>query len=353
MHPTQEPPPHELDSRCIEANDFKDAGRHTEAEALYRRILDADADYFFALYNLASLLYDVERHDEAEGLLVRAVAVSPDDADSFYFLALVYEKQSRTDEATDAFREAVRCNPDYANAHAAVGFALMDTDPQTALFHHRRAESLAETAGKPTDIHRYNIAVCLRALQRAAEAVPILLAYLDGVPGDAEAACVLANCCTNLGSFDKAEEWFRVSLDAAPDSIPTLNNYGRLLRLMKRYADSEAVLRRGVALAPDDTDLLWNLGLTVEQLDHAEEACTLYRRVADLDPAYPDAHEYAADILADLDRWNEAIAYYRAALTLEPHRKFLTRRLRWATARARRHDRRAARTVSRETKSGR
>lgn len=76
---------------------------------------------------------------------------------------------------------------------------------------------------------------------------------------------MLANAYTHLNRLHDAETWFVHSLEAAPDSVPALNNYGRLLRLMRRYTESEAVLRRGVALAPDAADLLFNLGLVADQ----------------------------------------------------------------------------------------
>jgi protein O-GlcNAc transferase len=136
------------------------AGRLSEAEALYRQILQAvpnhpealhylgllahevgkngiavelmgravacRPDYVEAHYNMGNVLDDLGNADKAAACYRRALALKPDHVDAHYNLGLLLQTQGKPDEAAACYRQALILKPDYVEAHNNLGIALKD-----------------------------------------------------------------------------------------------------------------------------------------------------------------------------------------------------------------------------------
>jgi tetratricopeptide (TPR) repeat protein len=81
------------------ACELQEAGRHAEAEALYRDALAACGEHPVLCYNLGIVLEDLDRKVDAVTMYERALGLDPAFADCHYNLALLYETLGKAREA--------------------------------------------------------------------------------------------------------------------------------------------------------------------------------------------------------------------------------------------------------------
>jgi superkiller protein 3 len=89
-----------------------DAGRYSEAEKLFRDVVQLAPTYGPALHSLGALLLDRGSPDKAVPFLNRAVEANPLNAEDWYSLASAYSKMGRMAEALEPAKRAVVLNED-------------------------------------------------------------------------------------------------------------------------------------------------------------------------------------------------------------------------------------------------
>ena len=116
------------------------AGRLAEAEAHYRRILDAVPDHADALHLFGGLAYQTGRYEAAIELIGRAIEYNGSDPSYHCSHGLVLQSLNRLDEAVASYDHALLLNPDYAAALINRGLALQTLERfAEALESHDRA----------------------------------------------------------------------------------------------------------------------------------------------------------------------------------------------------------------------
>jgi arylsulfatase A-like enzyme/Tfp pilus assembly protein PilF len=135
-------------------------------------------------------------------------------------------------------------------------------------------------------------------LQAASSAVgPALPAAFTDVqqvteidPNNPFAYGILASMAYRYGSLIVAARSFSRALELDPDRPGVRQNYGKLLRELGRYPDSERELRIGLALGgDDDVPLKVSLAETLLAMSKAKEADTLLSSVLKSDPKNQEA----------------------------------------------------------------
>jgi len=188
--------------------------------------------------------------------------------------------------------------------------------------------------------------------QRAGEAVGPL----------EEAACIRADSVTethlamalrNSGQSAAALTWFERATTRQPAFAPAFKEFGATLRAMRRFAEAEAVLKRGQELAPPMPDLDILLGAVLLRRadllnakaafaralayapDHPEallgygsalvhegefgSAAEQFRLILTRHPAHLHALRNLAHCLIELGRWDEGAACLRTAVEIDPN----------------------------------
>jgi YaiO family outer membrane protein len=123
--------PGDLEARGWRARLLAWTGRWTEAEAEYRRVLEAAPHDVDILLGLADVLRWQGRRDEALGYLDRAAALAPQQAEVHTRRARVLQELGRSEEARGAYGEALRLAPD--NAEARAGLDALEPAPRHEL----------------------------------------------------------------------------------------------------------------------------------------------------------------------------------------------------------------------------
>ena len=102
------------------------AGRLAEAEALYRKILAADAKHSDAMHLLGLIIADLGRRDEGISLIEQAIALRPDGYLYYSNLGNILRGAGRLDEAVANYERAIATKADYTEAYSNLGTALLD-----------------------------------------------------------------------------------------------------------------------------------------------------------------------------------------------------------------------------------
>ncbi|HUJ01220.1 MAG TPA: tetratricopeptide repeat protein [Usitatibacter sp.] len=164
---------------------YHDAGRFAEAEAVYRRVLDAVPDRPEALVLLGDLAQRRGADEEALALLQRAVAIAPSVAKFQHQLGVVLHKCGRVDEAIAHLRRAVALRPDLADACYSLGNAFAASGrAEEAISSYRRA-----LAAQPSFAAAHtNLGIVLQHLGRMDDALVAFRAALESADTPAHRA---------------------------------------------------------------------------------------------------------------------------------------------------------------------
>ena len=250
-----------------------EAGRHDQAEAGYRAILQCDPNEPDALNLLGVLLQQRGELHQSLALLNHAVSVVPDFPEALTNLARALRLSGDNAAAVEQARRAVALDPALVEAHLNLGQALIalgnNAGGAIAL---RQAISLA-----PQPVHILNLLgnALIRA-DDAAGAVDVLNDALALEPGRMEVMVNLGIALTMLDRFDEALDWHEKALATAPDH--PMAHAALAITLNKRHEPeaSIAACRRALALAPDRADIwliLSNNLATLGRFAEAEACC--------------------------------------------------------------------------------
>ena len=154
------------------------------------------------------------------------------------------------------------------------------------------------------------------ALARAFEDVQ-QITRLD--PANPFAFGTLASMAYRHGSLPLAAQAFARALELDPDRPGLRQNYGKLLRELERYADSERELRLAVAQSDDDLRTRVSLAETLVALRKDDEAAQIVDAVLAQAPTDLEALGVKAHLLAAKGRIREALPFFeRASATSDP-----------------------------------
>ena len=141
--------------------------------------------------------------------------------------------------------------------------------------------------------------------------------WLEMNPGDARLHAELAMCYSEAGRLDDALTQLRMAEQLDPTPLRKYD-LGRLLLLMRRFAEAGGAFNQALALKPDMPESLYGLGLAFDGLGRFDEAVAAYERALKLNLSFADAHFNLARVLAAQGKTVDAIRHYEEAVRLRP-----------------------------------
>lgn len=291
------------------------AGRLTEAQALYRQVLAVRPDQPDALHLLGVLAYQVGQNETALQLVRRAVALNPAAGDFQINLGEILWATGRMDEAIAAYRSAARLAPGSAVAQNGLSVVLFATGQlEEALTAARRAIELRPDYPQAHN----NLGNILHAKKDSDSAIAAYRRALELRPGFAEAGNNLAVLLRERGQMDEAIALLRDILVQHPEFADAHNNLGLALASADRGDEAIASYQRAVAIKPTFAEAFNNLGIALHERGQSEQAQAALQTALDLRPDFVEALLNLAKLLRETDFTDEAIATCRAALALRP-----------------------------------
>jgi Tfp pilus assembly protein PilF/glutathione synthase/RimK-type ligase-like ATP-grasp enzyme len=125
-------------------------------------------------------------------------------------------------------------------------------------------------------------------------------------------------------NFQAAEIKFARSLEFVPDRVSTLNNLSAVKNKLKKFAESEEIARKAIALDDKSPEAWFNVGVALTATGRHEEALQAYERALDYNSASARTWLNKAMALFELKRHEEALVACDQALKLNPnHHKLL------------------------------
>ena len=190
------------------------AGRLTEAEKIYDKILTSEPDHFDSL-RLRGVIFH-QRGNDAGAIhqIDRALKVNPNSVFAHYNLGTFLNELRRFDEALSSYDRALALRPNYAEALCNRGITLYE-------------------------LGRYDEA--LDSLDRA----------ITARPDHAEALSNRGLVLTALNRFEDALASLDRALAMRPDFAQALVNRANVLRQLRRFDEALASYGRAVTVQPD------------------------------------------------------------------------------------------------------
>jgi tetratricopeptide (TPR) repeat protein len=257
------------------------AGRLSEAERIYRRILAIDAQHPDSLHLLGMIAEQRGDHDAAAARIRQAIAINRTAPAYHSNLATILQAQGELDEAVACCERALALKPDWAEVHSNLG----------------------------------NI---LQAQGKLDQAVACQERALALKPDFAEACSNLGNARQAQGMLDDAVAWYERALALKPDYADAHNNLGMALAALDRIDDAVAHYERALVLQPDFANAHNNLGSALEKQDRRDDAMAHYERALALRPDHASAHNNLGNIFKERGKFDDAMAHYGRAITIRP-----------------------------------
>lgn len=347
------------------------AGYLSEAENLYRQILQVKPNHPDALhlsgviaqqsgnvalaeqliakairvkpsaemyYNLGLALQGQGKLVEALASYQKALALKPDYADAHYNSGNALKEQGKLDAAARSYQRALVCRSDYVEAHINLGSVFYTQHKLDAAIDHCR-QALALNADF-ADAH-YNLANALKDQGQLDAAIESYQRALSINANFAEAHNNLAGALQEQGEFDAAIVSYRNALSIKPDYAEVHNNLGNAFKDQGKIDRAVESYQLALKFQPDLAGTWNNLGGALQTEGKLDDAINCYRRAIQNKADFIEAHSNLifaldmADNVSIADLWDERKRWdaTHAAPLVVTHRAFSnspvpTRRLR-------------------------
>jgi|GEM_PF-103962 len=290
--------------RLAEAQQLERQGRTSEAEAVYRAILQADPGFHPAFHALGLLYFNAGNLPLAADMLKAAAALDKKNPLYQRNYGEMCRRLGRLDDAIAAGKAACKLSPSDIDAHYNLGLAYTDARQyQPAIESYRRALKL--DAG-----HNLSWNNLGSALEQQGDKSAALEAYEKAVaidPRHAEAQNNTGAIYSEQGKLDQARAAFQAAIDARPDFVEAHYN----LSSLKKYSKDDphlAMLERVYAsrhqLSPHARiRYAFALGKALDDIGDYDRAFTAYDEGNRLQHASLPCDEAGADaMLAEILR---------------------------------------------------
>jgi len=299
-----------------QGNAAQSAGNYTQAESIWRRVIQLYPNNSVAYNNLGDALRQQGKLEEAIAAYRKAIELDPKYAAAYNNLGTALSKQGKLEEGIAAYRKAIELDPKYAGAYNNLGTALSKQGKlEEGIAAYRKA---IELDPKYAPLY-YNLGTVLSNQGKLEEAIAAYRKAIELYPKYAPAYINLGNALRKQGKLEEAIAAYRKAIELNPkDSTTPYYNLGTALSNQGKLEEAIAAYRKAIELDPKDSALYYNLGTALGKQGKLEEAIAAYRKAIELDPKYAAAYNNLGIALSDQGKLEEAIAAYRKAIELDP-----------------------------------
>lgn len=272
---------HSLQATLQQAVSLHQQGQLTQAEVLYKKVLQLQPNNFDALRLFGLIASQTSRLPLAADLMGRALAIKSTDLNDCFNYANTLQALGRHDEAIRYFQRALDIN--------SAAFEIWNNLGNSQQVLQRYEDALASYE---------------RALQVAPDHP-----FLHKNRGD-----VLYQLHRN----EEAMQSYAVALQLNPAHVGALNNMGAVLLKDRAYDAALNCFSQALSLKPDFLDALNNQGSALYKLRRYQEALASYDLALRCNPEFAEGYDNRADVLRDTGDQLAALDSYGEAIKLNP-----------------------------------
>lgn len=282
------------EARLAEAQLLGQAGRYSEALAVFEHILSHHTDHVEALNGAAAVAWQGGDVGRALEYLDKAMCAHPNHPQAYLNLGVILEHHGRLDEAVNAYKAALQANPNLTRAQLNLGNALLGLGQHTDAVAAFDQVLVIEPAN--TDALN-NKALALKATGKMEAAEAALRKAIEVNPQSEQSWTNLGLVLRLSGQPDDALAAYTQALKINPVSIKAQNNLAVLHRWAGRLDAAEALCRSLLVAHPHVVEVLNNLGDILQAQGKIEEAQKAFERVLSIAPNHPEGHHNLAVLM--------------------------------------------------------
>jgi tetratricopeptide (TPR) repeat protein len=246
----------------------------------FKRVADNVPDDADTIYAVGLLSLQNNRLDEADKYLKRALELRPQNDQARLYLGQVAEQRKQYGAAIDWYLQ-IKEGEYYFEAQARLG-VVMARQGDLA-----RARRHLDGIQAQNDSQRVQVALAheqiLRDARQFSEAIEMLNAAIQTVPGDKDLLYARALIAEKLNQLDVAERDLREILKQDPKNVNALNALGYTLTdRTTRYDEAHELLQQAMELKPEDAFIMDSMGWLQYRLGNTAEALKYLRRALEI-----------------------------------------------------------------------
>jgi protein O-GlcNAc transferase len=303
------------------------AGNITQAEFLYKMVLQADKKQFDALHMLG--LIEAQRGNFAAGLtrIRDALRVRPNAPEALINLGRIQSELGDQVAAVATYKKALAADPRSALGHSNLSILLRQQERcDEALTHCDAALKLVPNYADVWS-NRGNVLYDLKRDDEALESYDRALALQ---PTLGEAHLGRGNVFARRQRYDEALVAYDRVLAVEPNNASAWVGRGSVLYQMLRMPEALVAYDKAIAIKPDDAVAWLGRGLTLARLPRDQEAYDAYARAFAIKPDLPYAEGTRLSAKMTICDWSDldaerahlVTAIGQGALRSDPFRFF-------------------------------
>ncbi|MCE1189395.1 MAG: tetratricopeptide repeat protein [Ignavibacteria bacterium] len=306
---------HDVDELLRQAESFHDACQFSEAEKLYRFILQGThiPDKVYFLYGTLEL----QRGNFAEAVALLGVACEkkPDSLRSLNHLGIALHSLGKNDEALEVCSLALEISRDDISTLSLLGGILAGQGKYEAAI--PIFEKAVRISSDNSEV-KYNYALCLQQSGAPDAAFVQYNEILSVNPLHVQSLINSAFIEKERGNLIQAELLLQKACEAEPNNPDALYNYASVLVALKKYFAAEKLLELIVKASAGFCEA-WNLlGRVQFETFRFEEAVQCFKQCLQLQPEFVQAYLNAGVASFEAGLFDQSVGYLRKGLELEP-----------------------------------
>ena len=231
-------------------NDFENA------EKLYKKILNIDAEHFRSIFLLGSLSAQIRNLTAAKSLLERAIKINPKHAEAHYNLGNVSGQMGDFKQAIKLYKKAIEINPNYFEAYNNLGNLLRESGEilQTIKLY----EKAIEINSNYFEAHN-NLGVVFAALKEVKKAIASYKKAIEINPNYAVAHNNLGLIFHEIGMYKDAILHYEKAIKINPNYSDTYGSLGKLFKELGKFEKATYYYEKATKFKPENLVFLFYL----------------------------------------------------------------------------------------------
>jgi len=261
---------------------YHQAGNLSQADSLYRQVLQKQPDHSDALHLLGLIAHQAKNYEAAISFIQKAIHHQPTVANYHLNLGLILTEQGQLEAAKEALQRALTLNPQEAQIYLNLGNVLYaQKQLEEAITCYQRALTLNPNLAKAYN----NLGNVLSDQGRREEAIRSYQQAIHGQPDFAEAYHNLGVALKEQGNLPEAVTCFQQAVKLNPKFAVAYRSLGMTLKELNQMAPAILCLKQAVALG--ETDVIHTLANLLHLGYQLTEAIEYYQRALALKPQAP------------------------------------------------------------------
>ncbi|NTW52426.1 MAG: tetratricopeptide repeat protein [Chlorobiaceae bacterium] len=294
---------------------FHVQGLLSQAQALYKELLEINPNHADALHLLGVIAFQGKNHRKAVDLIGNAIAINPHNAAFYSNRGLAFIELKRFNDAVADFDKAITIKPDYHEAHFNRGNALLALGQLS-----EAVASYEKAIAIKGDYHEafYNRGLLFQRLNRPDAALSSFDAVISFKPDHHEAHYNRGMALDKMKEHAAAVESFDRAININPGHFEAYANRGIALTGMKALMAALESFDNSIAIKADVAEVYYNRGVVLQELGKLDAAMASYDKAIAINPCYQEAYINRGNAFLELKQFDNAFANYDKAIGLKP-----------------------------------